>query len=417
MPVWIGLHLPHLALESFRPTWSAFTHDRGLVVLDKDRVVAIDEAADSLGIRLGMRRGGVLTLASEADIRNRDMHREADILRGLAFALMRYTPLVVLDSEDAVTMDIGASLRLFRGLRSLRRQVRRTVEALGVTANVSVAKTARAAWLMARTHGGSAQSRKSIARMQHHMPLMALPPARRYAEWFDGLGCETLADLQRLPRAGLKKRCGTALLDLVDQTTGESPEVNEWLKVALTFDARKELPDRIEHADAALFSARRLILQMTGWLTAKQLSIARYVVFLEHERGRDAIAPTELDIALAEPTWREEHLVRLLKERLGRVELAAPVIAIRIEARDVREAEASSDQLFPEPGGTPQDHARLMELLVARLGVDNVRRARPSRTIGPKSRRDGYRSQTSRSVSHCRRIYRVPRGCWTSRSS
>ena len=31
-----------------------------------------------------------------------------------------------------------------------------------------------------------------------------------------------------------------------------------------------------------------------------------------------------------------EHLVRLLKERLGRVELDAPVIALRLEARDVR---------------------------------------------------------------------------------
>ncbi|CAM2158443.1 protein of unknown function (plasmid) [Pararobbsia alpina] len=88
-------------------------------------------------------------------------------------------------------------------------------------------------------------------------------------------------------------------------------------------------------------------MQMTGWLSAKQLAVARYAIFLEHERGRDAIPPTEIDIALAEPTWREEHLVRLLKERLGRVELDAPVIALRLEARDVREAQAASESLFP----------------------------------------------------------------------
>ena len=41
-------------------------------------------------------------------------------------------------------------------------------------------------------------------------------------------------------------------------------------------------------------------------------------------------------------------------------------------ARSVQEAAAPSDSLFPEPGGTPQDHARLLELLTARLGAENV---------------------------------------------
>jgi protein ImuB len=83
-------------------------------------------------------------------------------------------------------------------------------------------------------------------------------------------------------------------------------------------DARLELPDRIEHAEAVLFSVRRLIVQMTGWLATKQLAVASFALELQHERGRAAIEPTTLDVALGEPTWREEHLIRLLKERLGR---------------------------------------------------------------------------------------------------
>ena len=93
---------------------------------------------------------------------------------------------------------------------------------------------------------------------------------------------------------------------------------------------------------------------------------------LEHERGRDAIAPTEIEIALGAPTRFEEHLTRLVKERLGHVELAGPVIAVRLVARSVQEAAAPSDSLFPEPGSTPQDHAWLLELLSARLGAENV---------------------------------------------
>jgi hypothetical protein len=141
---------------------------------------------------------------------------------------------------------------------------------------------------------------------------------------------------------------------------------------APAFDARVELPDRIEHIEAAPFASRRLTLRMTGWVAARQLAVARFVVSLEHERGRAAIPATELEIAPGEPTWHEEHLAQLLKERLSRIELAAPIIALWLEAKDVREAEVPSDSLFPEPGGSPQDHARLMELLTARAGSVNI---------------------------------------------
>jgi protein ImuB len=49
---------------------------------------------------------------------------------------------------------------------------------------------------------------------------------------------------------GLKKRCGTALLDALDRAIGAAPEVHEWSCPPL--DARVELPDRIEHVEACL---------------------------------------------------------------------------------------------------------------------------------------------------------------------
>ncbi|MFP3607488.1 DNA polymerase Y family protein, partial [Paraburkholderia sp. SIMBA_053] len=90
-----------------------------------------------------------------------------------------------------------------------------------------------------------------------------------------------------------------------------------------------------------------LVVQLTGWLSQKQLAVTRIALLLEHERGRDSIAPTTIEVALAEPTWREDHLMRLLKERLGRVELAAAVIALQLVVQEVKEAEPASDSLFP----------------------------------------------------------------------
>jgi protein ImuB len=138
------------------------------------------------------------------------------------------------------------------------------------------------------------------------------------------------------------------------------------------FDGRLELPERVEQAEAVLFAARRLVLQMVGWLNARQLAVSHFVLLLEHERGRQAVAPTALEITLAEAAWREDHLVRLLKERLGRIELVGPVIALRLEAARLEAMAPPSETLFPEPGGSIADYHRLLELLTARLGVENV---------------------------------------------
>ncbi|WP_423383595.1 hypothetical protein [Burkholderia sp. LMG 32019] len=142
-------------------------------------------------------------------------------------------------------------------------------------------------------------------------------PTRAYAEWSDELGCSTLAALQRLPRAGLKKRCGTQLLDWLDQVAGMAPAADEWLEMPPSFDARVELMDRVEHAEALLFVARRLILQLTGWLTAKELDIAGFA--LRHERGRDAIAPTNDRAGGADATRGAPDATRLGATRARRV--------------------------------------------------------------------------------------------------
>jgi len=68
-------------------------------------------------------------------------------------------------------------------------------------------------------------------------------------------------------------------------------------------------------------------------------------------------------------------LIRLLKERLGRTELIAPVIALRLEARRLAPMLPPTESLFPEPSGSPADFNRLLELLTARLGKAAIRAA------------------------------------------
>jgi len=354
------------------------------VVLDQERVLALSPAARAAGVHAGLRRGGVLMLMPEARLHERSPEREAAALNEVAMTLLQYTPLVAQAEESTLLLDIGASLRLFGGIRALCRRIRDNLRALGFSAALSCAPTARGAWLLARRDAGRVLKMASLVRRLDRIPSALPPPGRAFEAWFEGIGCFTLGDMRRLPRPGLQRRCGRALLDLLDAAYGMTPELFDWIEAPTTFSAKLELFDRVENAEALLFGAHRLLLQMTGWLCARQLAVERIVLRLEHERGRVARAPTVIEIVLAEPTWRDEHLVRLLKERLGKVELDAPVIGLCLEAPEVQPMEPPSDSLFPEPGGSEEDQLRMFELLVARLGADNVLQAAPQADYRPE---------------------------------
>ncbi len=357
-----------LPLQSLHPRWC---EPLPLAVVEGDKVIALNRLAAAQGIRHGMRRATAAAVAPGVLLQPRDPQRERQALDAVALALMQYTPEIAADGQDLL-LEVSASLSLFGGPRHLAQQVRNSVHALGFSAGLGMAPTAQAAALFARQRGRLRRKlkRSSMRRLLDTLPFTLLPAAARDADWLEGLGCRTLADLRRLPRTGLRRRTHAGLLDTLDRAYGEAPELFDWLSAPQCFDAAIELPYRIEQAPQLLFAAQRLVLQMTGWLVARQQAVSRFVLWLEHERGRRRCVPTALEIALAEPAWQETHLLRLLKERLGRLPLAAPVIALRLEAAQLASWTPPSGQLFPEPGGTPEDYRRLLELLAARLGPE-----------------------------------------------
>ena len=336
--------------------------------------MAASPQALAAGVRIGMRRAGAQAICPEAALHEHEPAQEQAALNGMALALLQYTPEVALAEESSLLLDASASLRAFGGRLALCRLLRATVAALGFTPRIGMAPTAQGAWLLARMQAGA---RRAVAMrtMTHRLDALScalLPAIRPHQEWLLGIGCRTLGQLRGLPRAGLQRRTGKSLLEALDRAYGQAPELFDWVQAPPAFSARLELPDRIEHAEAVLFAARRLILQLVGWLASQQLAVTCFLLLLEHERGRNALPPTPVEIALADPAWHEEHLVRLLKERLGRFVLQAPVIALRLEAKQLAAMQPPTESLFPEPGGTLADYHRLLELLVARLGSRNV---------------------------------------------
>ncbi|AKJ27838.1 hypothetical protein AAW51_1147 [Caldimonas brevitalea] len=282
--------------------------------------------------------------------------------------------------DEAVLMEVQSSLRLFGGARALCERVMREAVELGAS-QVGRGPTALAALAFARTVPGTRPTRgpaaHSWAERLDTLPLGALTAAALHEPLLARLGCRTLGQLRALPRTGLARRCGAALLEALDQAYGVRPERWDWLRLPEVFDTRLELPGRVEEAGALMFGARRLVLQMCGWLAARHAGVRHFVLGWRHDFHRPGTDDAgELVVRTAEITRQPEHLCRLLGELLSRVQLDGPVGELSLRADTVEPLAPHSAALALEAGAAaPRDGeslAQLVERLTARLGAERV---------------------------------------------
>jgi protein ImuB len=182
------------------------------------------------------------------------------------------------------------------------------------------------------------------------------------------IGVTTIGELLALPRAGLAQRCGQRLIDQLDQALGRAPEAHAFFAPPERFSARLELPAEVAHAEALLFAARRLLVQLAGLLAARQAGVRAFVLDLEHGDG----AASTLRVELASPAREATRLSDLLREKLAVTRLTQPVQAIAVRAADFAPLGGESRGLFGDGAAEAEDWARLLERLQARLGRDAV---------------------------------------------
>ena len=341
--LWVALRFPRLALEALSRGRAPFESDCvSRAVADAGRVPACEARAEAL--------------------------------EGIAAWTCRFTPHVSLQAPDGILAEIESSLRLFRGLAAMVGRIRAGIEQMGFTPTLAAAPTARGAWWLARA------DRESLIldRAELETALATLPVAVACDQpdalrLLHNIGIATIGQLRNLPREGIARRFGQALLDELEQALGGMPEPRSLFTPPLRFAARLELPEEVTHAEGVLFAARRLLLQLEGLLAARQAGIRHFSLVLLHRNA----SPSVLKVGLASPGREAERLLQLLRERLSACRLVKPVEAIRIEAENFVPLHGSTIDLFGGAHAESEAWVRLIERLQARLGSEAVHGLRP----------------------------------------
>ena len=279
----------------------------------------------------------------------------AETLPPLAAWACQFTPRVALE-PDALLLEAEGSLRYFGGEDALLIALECGLAELGLRASLATAPTARAALWCARGGG---------------LPLPELPVCvvgDGHRAFFKSIGIATVGQLLALPREGLAQRCGQGLVDELDRALGKLAEPREFFTPPERFSARLELPAEVSHAEALLFGARRLLVQLEGLLAARHAGVRAFTLGLVHvDRSIH-----EVTVPLASTTRDAERLSQLLREKLAVLKLPQPVEAVVLSAADFLPLAGRSGALFGDRAAEAEDWNRLVERLQARLGRDAV---------------------------------------------
>ena len=292
---------------------------------------------------------------------------------GIAVWALQFTPRVAY-LDEAVVMEVQACLRLFGGEKSLKARVTEESREQGVE-TIGWAPTSLAALAFARS-GVTDGFAGPLAKLLDGIALEKLTAVGRHQPVLARLGCKTLGDVRRLPRGGISRRFDQQVLSALDQAYGLRPAAHDWVSLPEVFSVKLELPGRVDSAESLMFGASRLLLQMCGWLAARQSGATAFVMRWYHDtlRSKTAGEGGELVIRTAEPSRDVRHLGRLLEEHLAKVELLAPVGDIGIEALEVHSLGDDSKSLIPDSMRSGEELGRVLERIAARLGPERVMR-------------------------------------------
>ncbi len=398
--LWFALYLPALPLEAWLATAAADDsgQPRPCCVVEARRVVLADAAAVALGVEVGMSAASAASLVGSAasaaslvsgepslggglHVFERSAAREAAQVQRLALALARFTPSLVLQA-DGVLLEVSASLRLFGGARALWRAVREAVRACSVRSlRMAAAPTATAAAVLARAEPASPALRRLD--VQQRLDALPLPAAAqawgiepRLLELLHGIGCRTLGDVRMLPRSGAQRRGAAALLAAIARAHGHVPDPQVWFEPPRTFEMGLELLHRADDAAMLVFATQRLVQPLAGWLAQQWLAAARLTLLLRHETSvRHALPDTCIALAFGDPTRDAAQIQLLLRERLQRTELPAPVYALVLRLDEAVNHAGREAALWRDAGTGSGEAARaLFDRLAARLGPERVMR-------------------------------------------
>lgn len=363
--LWLCAYFPDLALESLNLDLT-----QAVAVLEnvngRPSLHALSPPARQTGLEIGMTPASALALCPNLAIRERSLETERLALQKLAQAGLAFSPWLSLDRPQSLLLEIGACLKLFGGVENLREQLRQCLLGLHHRPVMVITPSADASFFLAQLGQESLIVDKDALRSAlGRLPINALDIDRIIVRRLQRIGLRQLSDLWRLPRDGLARRYGKQLLQGMDTLAGRTDTVPNAYQPAPSFYARLDMPIELERIEHFFPAIAQLAKEFAAFLLkGDSTALGLKLELLHHNRPN-----TELELDFRAGSRNAGHWLTLLREKLERSPLPAPVIAIGLASTAIVEFQPERFNLFEDEAmGGAGEWQTLLDQLQARLG-------------------------------------------------
>jgi protein ImuB len=372
------------------------------------RIVAMNDAAQHLGLRLGMPLADARARYPALAVESSDPEADRRLIEAVADWCDRYTPLIGLDAPpfpppralpphpppragegregvgsggagaapDGLVLDITGCAHLFGGEAALCRDLLARLAAQGLHARAAIADTVGCAFAVAR-HGAASlvppdQTRHALL----PLPAAALRLAPETVEALAELGLKRVADLIDLPRAPLAARFGELLVRRLDQALGREDEPIAPRLPVPSYAAEQRFPEPIALERDVLGTIARLAARLGDAMERRQDGARLLQVALfrtDHKVYR-------IEVGTSAPVRDADRIARLFADRLAMIgEACDPGFGfdmVRLAALVTERSEPVQSGLAQGGFGCADDEefSHLIDRLGARFGLRRVTR-------------------------------------------
>lgn len=367
---WVCLLLPQLALDGVLRGLPSPERALALVTGPAQRRVlhAVNPAARASGLRPGLSLAAAQALCSDFATVDYDAEAAARWREFLATWAYRFSSQVSTDLPHAIVLEIGRSLKLFGPWPRLEAQMREELRELGFRHRLVAAPNPHAARVLANVHDGLGLSEDTLQTALGQVPIERAGLDRDTAHALTRMGLRRLHQVFDLPRQSITRRFPRTVLPHLDALRGLASPPLRFYRPPEHFDQRIEFEHEVESHLALLFPLRRLTSDLAAFLSSRDGGVQRFTLVLEHERCADS----EVVVGLLAPERGAAMLFELARGRLEQAAVPAPVVGLRLHARELPPFVPGSRDLFDTRMQQAVPWMQLRERLRARLGDDAV---------------------------------------------
>lgn len=364
-------------------------------------VKAVNRLAYANGIYTGMTVADCRAMLPGLQVLDHQPEQAHKLLSALGEWCIRFTPLVAVDGEDGLILDISGCAHLWKGEQLYLKDIVTRLRAFGYDVRAAIADTIGTAWAISR-YG---KQTPIVAPGGQLQALLSLPPAAlrletTILERLEKLGLSPIQRFIHIQRSVLRRRFGPSILMRLDQALGQEIETIEPIQPIEPYQERLPSFEPICTAPGIEIGLQQLLERLCQRLATEGLGL-RSAVFKCYRIDGNL---QQICIGTNRPSRNVQHLFKLFEIKIPGI---APELGIELFVLDAPKVETMSvEQEALWDKASSHDNKEIAELtdrIAGKIGHHCIRRYLPDEHYWPE-----------RAVKEAASLDEVPHTNWPS---